>query len=244
MCRGARIPPERAAQGARAVCPSVRVGARERLAVCGFRHDLLCSARFACRRRSPRCPSGCTPSARPRARRGARPDAPARSGAAPSPTRAPAPAARPSTRDSRDEDLEATAETSPDTASASSTASTAADEDAPDLSIPASTAENSMRSAVKLRPVLGRLALCRNDPSLAPYEHLLWTATSATRADPGDRNQRGFSTAFADSYKTRSTPTPTAPRATCATSSTPRRRASVPHRRLQRLGALGTRRRG
>ena len=183
----------------------VRVGARERLAVCGFRHSLLCSARFdmsstlaavSLRVHPVRAPSRAARRAPGRAR--------ALRCRAESDARASAPAARPSTRDSRDEDSDAlTAETSPDTASASTTASTAADEDAPDLSIPASTAENSMRSAVKLRPVLGRLALCRNDPSLAPYEHLLWDRYQRYEGRFREiETNEGSLTAFADSYET------------------------------------------
>ena len=60
-----------------------------------------------------------------------------------------------------------------------------------------------MRSAVKLRPVLGRLALCRNDPSLAPYEHLLWDRYQRYEGRFREiETNEGSLTAFADSYKT------------------------------------------
>ena len=53
------------------------------------------------------------------------------------------------------------------------------------------------------RPILGRLALCRNDPSLAPYEHLLKARYDLHQAryDEIVRNE-GSLGAFAESYRT------------------------------------------
>ena len=66
-----------------------------------------------------------------------------------------------------------------------------------------SAAAKEERATRRLRPILGRLALCRNEPSLAPYEGLLWDryARFESRASEIEANE-GSLRAFADAYKT------------------------------------------
>ena len=86
-------------------------------------------------------------------------------------------------------------------ASATDASSSAADASAEDaLSEPPETFVSG-RATRGARPILGRLALCRNDPSLAPYEGALKARRLARVAARRDHAKRRYAGAFAESYR-------------------------------------------
>ena len=249
MCRGARIPPERAAQGARAVRPS-GPSWRPRTPR-GVRVPPLptCSARFDMSSTLTAVSLRVHPVRAPRARRGARPDAPARSGAAPSPTRAPPRPRRVRRRETRATRIRTSGP--------------------PPKRRPTPRPRRRPRPPPRTRmrptcpsPHPPRRILCAPPSSSAPCSAASRCAATtlprALRAPPvgplpalrgpipGDRNQRGFPHRVRGLVRDlRRPPRPRRrPGRRALRRVRPRRRASVPHRRLQRLGALGTRRRG
>ena len=71
-----------------------------------------------------------------------------------------------------------------------------------DEMIPENETDEEYVTRVRLRPIHGRLALCRNEPSLMPYEHLLYGRYQRFegRLEEIEKNH-GTLQAFAESYK-------------------------------------------
>ena len=99
--------------------------------------------------------------------------------------------------------------------------------------IPENETDEEYVTRVRLRPIHGRLALCRNEPSLMPYEHLLYGRYQRFegRLEEIEKNHGTLQAFSAESYKlsmARILGRPTARRGMCDTWNTRRAPSDCP----------------
>ena len=107
--------------------------------------------------------------------------------------------------------------------------------------IPENETDEEYVTRVRLRPIHGRLALCRNEPSLMPYEHLLYGRYQRFegRLEEIEKNHEPCRRSASRTRSTACIPSPTARRGRAIRGIRAGRQATVPHGRLQRVESVG-----